>query len=161
MDHDDQTWLVDDCAHAEAETVKYGYKDPSIDLLRHSYFHIWVKSGQHIGWHSFAQHKEKCIAADISPLPERTFYRWRNEEENACKRSEAFDASLHFLSQEGFLEQAKQAHKVAQEQRQKDKQQALFDAMKVWESKNGSLDGFDSLKVDIISVSCQVCGIIY
>jgi len=53
---------------------------------------------------------------------------------------------------EGFLEQAKQDHKVAQAQREKDKQQALFDAMKAWESKNGILDGFDSLKVDIISV---------
>jgi hypothetical protein len=98
VEHDDQTLLLDDCAHAEAETVKYGYKDPSIDLLRRAYFHIWGKSGQHIGWRSFAQHKEKCIAADINPLPERTFYRWRSEEENAFKRSEEFDASLHFLS---------------------------------------------------------------
>ncbi len=56
------------------------------------------------------------------------------------------------IKKEGFLEQAKQAHKVAQEQLQKDKQQALFDAMKAWESKNGSLDGFDPLKVDIIFV---------
>ena len=62
---------------------------------------------------------------------------------------------MHPIKQEGFLEQAKQAHKVAQEQRQKDKQQALFDAMKAWESKNGSLDGFDSWKVDIISVHEQ------
>ncbi len=59
------------------------------------------------------------------------------------------------IQKEGFLEQAKQTHKVAQEQRQKDKQQALFDAMKAWQSKNGSLDGFDSLKVDIISVHEQ------
>jgi hypothetical protein len=56
------------------------------------------------------------------------------------------------IKKEDFLEQAKQAHKVAQEQCQKDKQQALFDAMKAWESQNGSLDGFDPLKVDIISV---------
>ena len=28
----------------------------------------------------------------------KTFYRWRKEEENACNRSEEFDASLHFLS---------------------------------------------------------------
>jgi hypothetical protein len=28
----------------------------------------------------------------------KTFYRWRKEEENACNRSEQFDASLHFLS---------------------------------------------------------------
>ena len=56
------------------------------------------------------------------------------------------------IKKEGFLEQAKQAHKVAQEKRQKDKQQALFDAMKAWEAKNGSLEGFDPLKVDIISV---------
>jgi hypothetical protein len=59
------------------------------------------------------------------------------------------------IQKEGFLEQAKQDHKVAQEQCQKDKQQALFDAMKAWESKNGSLDGFDALKVDIISVHEQ------
>ncbi len=59
------------------------------------------------------------------------------------------------IKKEGFLEQAKQAHKVAQEQSQKDKQQALFDAMNAWQSKNGSLDGFDSLKVDIISVHEQ------
>ena len=56
------------------------------------------------------------------------------------------------IKKEGFLEQAKQDHKVAQEKRQKDKQQALFDAMKAWEAKNGSLEGFDPLKVDIISV---------
>ena len=98
VDHDEQTLLLDDCAHVEEETVKYGYKDPSIDLLRRSYFHIWGKNGQHIGWRSFAQHKEKCIAADINPLPERTFYRWRTTEENTFKSSEAFDASLHFLS---------------------------------------------------------------
>ena len=59
------------------------------------------------------------------------------------------------IQKEGFLEQAKQAHKVAQEHRQKDKQQALFDAMKALEAKNGSLDGFDPLKVDIISVHEQ------
>ena len=59
------------------------------------------------------------------------------------------------IQKEGFLEQTKQTHKVAQEQRQKDKQQALFDAMKAWESKSGSLDGFDPLKVDIISVHEQ------
>jgi hypothetical protein len=29
---------------------------------------------------------------------------------------------------------------------------ALFDDMKAWESKHGSLEGFDALKVDIISV---------
>jgi hypothetical protein len=94
---DEQTLLLDDCTHVEEETVKYGYKDPSLDLLRRSYFHIWGKNGQHIGWRSFARHKEKCIAADITPLPERTFYRWRATEENAFKSSEAFDASLHFL----------------------------------------------------------------
>ncbi len=61
VEHDEQTLLLDDYAHVEEETVKYGYKDPSLDLLRHSYFHIWVKNDQHIGWHSFAQHKEKYI----------------------------------------------------------------------------------------------------
>ena len=60
------------------------------------------------------------------------------------------------IKKEGFLEQAKQDHKVVQEQRQKDKQQALFDAMKALEAKNGSLDGFDPLKVDIISVHEKV-----
>ncbi len=37
----------------------------------------------------------------------------------------------------------------------KDKQQSLLDAMKAWEAKNGSLDGFDRLTVDIISVHEQ------
>ena len=32
----------------------------------------------------------------------------------------------------------------------------MFDAMKALEAKNGSLDGFDPLKVDIISVHEQV-----
>ena len=59
------------------------------------------------------------------------------------------------IKKEGFLEQAKQAHKVAQAQRQKDKQQALFESMKALEAKNDSLDGFDPLKVDIISVHEQ------
>jgi hypothetical protein len=59
------------------------------------------------------------------------------------------------IQKEGFLEQAKQDHKVVQEQSQKDKQQVLFEDVKTWESKNGSLDGFDSLKVDIISVNEQ------
>ncbi len=59
------------------------------------------------------------------------------------------------IKKEGFLEQAKQAHKVAQAQRQKDKQQALFDDMKSLEVKNDSLDGFDPLKVDIVSVHEQ------
>ena len=49
VEHDEQTLILDDCTHVEEETVKYGYKDPSIDLLRRSYFHIWGKSGQHIG----------------------------------------------------------------------------------------------------------------
>ena len=64
------------------------------------------------------------------------------------------------IKKEGFLEQAKQAHKVAQEQRQKDKQQVLFDAMKALEAKNGSLDGFDPLKVDIISVHEQAARVV-
>ena len=50
------------------------------------------------------------------------------------------------IKKEGFLEQTKQVHKVGQEQRQKDKQQSLFDDVKVWEAKNSSLDGFDALK---------------
>ena len=40
VDHDEQTLLFDDCTHVEEETVKCGYKDPSLDLLRRSYFHI-------------------------------------------------------------------------------------------------------------------------
>ena len=59
---------------------------------------------------------------------------------------------MHPIKKEGFLEQAKQTHKDAQAKRDKDKQQALFDAMKALEAKNVSLDGFDPLKVDIISV---------
>ena len=49
----------------------------------------------------------------------------------------------------------KQDHKVAQEQSQKDKQQSLFDDMKTWETKNISLDGVDTLKVDISSINEQ------
>ncbi len=56
------------------------------------------------------------------------------------------------IEKEGFLEQTKQFHKVGQEQRQKNKQKSLFDDVKVWETKNSSLDGFDVLKVDIISM---------
>ena len=97
-EHDEQTLILDACTNVEEGTVKYGYKDPSLDLPHRSYFHIWDQKEQHIGWCSFPQHKEKCIAADINPLPERTFYRWRMTEENAFKRSEEFDASLHFLS---------------------------------------------------------------
>ena len=98
LEHDEKTLIRDDWTHVEEETVKYGYKDPSLDLLRRSYFHVWGKNDQHIGWRSFAQHKEKCIAADINPLPERTFYRWRATEENAFKSSETFDVNFHFLS---------------------------------------------------------------
>jgi hypothetical protein len=98
VEHDEQTLLLDDCTHVEEETVKYGYKDPSLDLLRRSYFHIWGKNGQHIGWSCFAQHKENFITTDINPLPERTIYRWRTTEENVFKRSEVFDVRLHFLS---------------------------------------------------------------
>ncbi len=60
VEHDEQTLLLDDCAHAEAETVKYGYKVPSIDLLRRAYFHIWGKSGQHIGWRSLLSTKRNA-----------------------------------------------------------------------------------------------------
>ena len=58
-EHDEQTLILDVCTNVEEETVKYGYKDPSLDLLHHSYFHIWGKNRQQIGWCSFAQHKEK------------------------------------------------------------------------------------------------------
>ncbi len=47
VEHDDQTLLLDDCTHVEEETVKYGYIDPSLDLLRRSYFHIWGKKPAH------------------------------------------------------------------------------------------------------------------
>ncbi len=43
MEHDEQTLLLDDYPHVEEEPVKYGYKDPSLDLLHRSYFHIWGK----------------------------------------------------------------------------------------------------------------------
>ena len=65
VQHDEQTLLLDDCPHVQEETVKYGYKDPSLDLLRRSYFHIWGKNGQHIGWRILTQHKEKYIV-DVS-----------------------------------------------------------------------------------------------
>ncbi len=95
----EQWWNSSDVAVSLREENVWGTDGtPSQDLLHRSYFHIWGKNGQHIGWRSFAQHKEKCITTDINPLPERTFYRWRTTEENAFKRSESFDVSLHFLS---------------------------------------------------------------
>jgi hypothetical protein len=33
VEHAEQTFLLDDCTHVEEETVEYGYKDPSLDLL--------------------------------------------------------------------------------------------------------------------------------
>ena len=59
------------------------------------------------------------------------------------------------IKKEGFLEQSKQIHKFAQEQLQKDKKQSLFDTMKPSEDKNSSLDGFEVLKVDVISMNDQ------
>ena len=42
-EHDEQTLTPQVCTDVDTETVKYGYKDPSLDLLRRSYFHIWRK----------------------------------------------------------------------------------------------------------------------
>jgi hypothetical protein len=51
-EHDEQTPKV--CNDVDEETVKYGYKDPSLDLLQQSYFHLWDKTGDHIGWRNWS-----------------------------------------------------------------------------------------------------------
>jgi hypothetical protein len=92
--------------------VKYGYKDQSLDLLRRSYFHLWDKTGDHIGWRNWSAHSEKCTDAGIDSLPERTFYRWLGIEKTAHGKPKAGDEQLDFLHRpirhqsqiSGFLE---------------------------------------------------------
>jgi len=82
--HDQQT--PQECADVDEETVKYGYKDPSLDLLRRSYLHLWDKTGDHIGWRNWSAHSDKCRDAGIDSLPERTFYRWLGIETRSQRR---------------------------------------------------------------------------
>ena len=40
----------------EDEYRRYGYKDPSIQLLHRSYMHVWGKTkGEHIGWRNYKE----------------------------------------------------------------------------------------------------------
>ncbi len=65
----------------EDENRRYGYKDPVIQLLCHSYMHIWGKTkGEHIGWRNYKQWQVKCKSADIPDAPETSFRRWKNKE---------------------------------------------------------------------------------
>jgi len=108
--HDQQT--PQECADVDEETVKYGYKDPSLDLLRQSYLHLWDKTGDHIGWRNWSAHSDKCRDAGIDSLPERTFYRWLGIEKTAHGKPKAGDEQLDVLHQpirhqsqiSGFLE---------------------------------------------------------
>ena len=82
---------------SEAETVRYGYRDPSLDLLRRAYLHLWSTKGEHVGWTNHGQHTQKCQASLVDPLPERTFYRWLNLEKEAFSRPVGTDDELDFL----------------------------------------------------------------
>jgi hypothetical protein len=65
----------------EDEHRRYGYKDPSIQLLRRSYMHFWGKTkGEHIGWRNYQEWKAKCKNADIPDAPEASFRRWKKKE---------------------------------------------------------------------------------
>ena len=100
------------CADVDEETVKYGYKDPSLDLLRRSYLHLWDKTGDHIGWRNWSAHSDKCRDAGIDSLPERTFYRWLGIEKTSHGKPKAGDEQLDVVHQpiqhqsqiSGFLE---------------------------------------------------------
>jgi len=39
----------------EDEEKHYDYKDEAIDVLRHSYMHVWATQGQHIEWRTHKQ----------------------------------------------------------------------------------------------------------
>jgi hypothetical protein len=68
----------------EDEHIRYGYKDPAIQLLRRSYMHIWGKTkGEHIGWRNYKDWQAKCKSADIPDAPETSFRRWKNKEISA------------------------------------------------------------------------------
>ena len=55
----------------EDEHRRYGYKDPSIQLLCRSYMHVWGKTkGEHIGWGNHKEWQAKCKAAEIPDAPE-------------------------------------------------------------------------------------------
>jgi hypothetical protein len=86
-----------ECQDVDAETVKYGYKDPSLDLLRRSYLHLWDKTGDHIGWRNWSAHSDKCREAGIDSLPERTFYRRLDIEKTAHAKPKPGDEQLDFL----------------------------------------------------------------
>ena len=60
------------------------------------------------------------------------------------------------INKEGFLEEAKEAQKVAAEKREKDKQVSLFQAMKDWEAEHGNISEFDASKVNVMSIHEQV-----
>jgi hypothetical protein len=58
----------------EDEHRRYDYKDPSIQLLRRSYMHVWGKTkGEHIGWRNYKEWQAKCKNADIPDSPEASF----------------------------------------------------------------------------------------
>ncbi len=59
----------------EVEHRQYGYKDPVIQVLQHSYMHIWGTTGEHIGWRKHKDWTVKCKSADIHDAPESTFRR--------------------------------------------------------------------------------------
>jgi hypothetical protein len=104
-----------ECQDVDAETVKYGYKDPSLDLLRRSYLHLWDKTGDHIGWRNWSAHSDKCREAGIDSLPERTFYRRLDIEKTAHAKPKPGDEQLDFLHRpirhqsqiSGFLERVR------------------------------------------------------
>ena len=83
---------------ADDETLRYGYRDPSIDILRRSYLHVWSTKGQHSAWRGWKEHTVKCQEASIEPLPERTFYNWKKMEQAAFQAAAENDQRLPFLS---------------------------------------------------------------
>jgi hypothetical protein len=68
----------------EDEHRRYDYKDPSIQLLRRSYIHVWGKTkGEQIGWRNYKEWKGKCKNVDIPDTPETRFRRWQKKEMTA------------------------------------------------------------------------------
>jgi hypothetical protein len=65
----------------EDEHRRYGYKDPSIQVLRRSYMHVWGKTkGEHIGWRNHKEWQAKCKDAEIPDAPEASFRRWKKKD---------------------------------------------------------------------------------
>ena len=65
----------------EDEHRRHGYKDPSIQVLRRSYMHVWGKTkGEHIGWRNHKEWQAKCKDAEIPDAPEASFRRWKKKE---------------------------------------------------------------------------------